>query len=550
MTTRQHTVIAAILLITGAYIIRMSAVEVQPSPEGFVAQAGAAMNEHGLLFDVAPLSSGGLTTGLIPPAVPTMIATGMRISGPSQGALRWYSIICLASSMWLLYLLGSRILSHKGALQAMAVSGISMPWLLYGRQASIEIAAIPLILAGVLLLVLMHDRETSSRRFLFAGGYVGVCAALGLTSVGASLLLFILAAGYWMITRRAMVGLTAALGLASSLPWLLTMFATYGDQVLLASSIDVPVAELMYMPTGPLDALLLLVGSSPVLVLTLVWCVSVIIRRELLPTERESSQRLLALWFVISIVPVLIQQQRTYHSLVYAVPAASILSVYALERFSRLDSPRLLLGALAAMTAATLAVLATFALRASGFGRLVGVAAMLTFAVVVMVQWFRHGRFTRPLQLAVGLYTPVYYGAIAGTAMIAFFTVLMGSPYLVQGARTVAYELNDRPTIDGSFTYVYHKHHATDGMNAQLDWYTNGWMTGRMLGRTHQSVPMPTGSIDGAALSLIQGVERIVYYHPGRDRAHLDEMRQELESMYTEVVSTKDYTLFSVRQPY
>jgi hypothetical protein len=91
MTTRQHTVIAAILLITGAYIIRMSAVEVQPSPEGFVAQAGAAMNEHGLLFDVAPLSSGGLTTGLIPPAVPTMIATGMRISGPSQGALRWYS---------------------------------------------------------------------------------------------------------------------------------------------------------------------------------------------------------------------------------------------------------------------------------------------------------------------------------------------------------------------------------------------------------------------------------------------------------------------------
>jgi 4-amino-4-deoxy-L-arabinose transferase-like glycosyltransferase len=546
MTTRQHTVIAAILLITGAYMIRMSAVEVQPSPEGFIAQAGSAVRDHGPLFDLAPVSSGGLTTGLIPPAVPTMIAAAMRASGPSQGALRWYSIVCIALSMWLIYLLGSRFLSHQGAQQAMVVSGISMPWLLYGRQASIEIAAIPLILAGVLMLMMLGDHATNGRRFLAAGAYVLVCAAAGLTSVSASILLFVLALGYSLITRRLMVVVTAVFGLAASLPWLLMMFSTYGDQVLLASSIDVPVSELTYLSTGPLDALLLLVGSSPVLVLALVWCISVVIRRELLPTEHESSQRLLALWFVVSIVTVLVQQQRSYHSLVFAVPAASVLSVYALERFRRLDTPKLLLAALTAVSAATLGALATYTVRATSLGRLVGVAAMIAFAIVVLTNWFRHGRFSRPLQLAAGLYKPVYYGAIAVTAVVGFLTVLMGSPYLVQGARTVAYELNDRPTIDGSFTYVYHNH-TTDGMNAQLDWYTNGWMTGQMLGRTHQSLPMPTGSIDGSALHLIEGVERIVYYHPGRDRMHLNAMRQALEQNYAEVVSTKDYTLFAIR---
>ena len=247
MTTRQHTVIAAILLITGAYMIRMSALEVQPSPEGFVAQAGAAVHDNGLLFDLAPVSTGGLTTGLIPPAVPTMIAAAMRMSGPSQGALRWYSIVCVGLSLWLIYQLGSRFLSHQGAVQAMVISGISMPWLLYGRQASIEIASMPLILGGVLLLILMCDSATSGRRTIVAGGYVLVCAAAGLTSVSAALLLFVLALGYWLITRTSYVAAAAILGLAASLPWLLSMFATYGDQVLLASSISVPVAEFSYL---------------------------------------------------------------------------------------------------------------------------------------------------------------------------------------------------------------------------------------------------------------------------------------------------------------
>jgi hypothetical protein len=81
MTTRQHTAVAVILLIIVGYLIRMSAVEVQPSPEGFIAQAGAVINETGLTADLAPTSPGGLTTGLMPPGVPTMIAAGMRAAG-------------------------------------------------------------------------------------------------------------------------------------------------------------------------------------------------------------------------------------------------------------------------------------------------------------------------------------------------------------------------------------------------------------------------------------------------------------------------------------
>lgn len=547
MTTRQHTVIAAILLITGAYLIRMSAVEIQPSPEGFIAQAGAAVHEHGLMVDLAPVSSGGLTTGLIPPVVPTMIAAAMRVSGPSQGAVRWYSVVCMALSMWLTYVLGSRILSHKGALQAMTVMGVSMPLVLYGRQASIEVSALPFVLCGLLMLLKVHESTQRLRTFLYVACYVLSCVALGLTSVWASATLFLVALGYALITKRQVVAVAACIGLLASIPWLAVMFSTYGDQVLLASSIDVPVSELAFRTSGPLDAILLLIGSSPVFVLALCLCVGIVVRRSEVLGEHETIVRLLALWFVASMIVIALQADRLFHSYILLMPAAALLSVNALERFQRRNSPTWLFVGLIVMFLCTLCVLGVYAWRYGGAVKLILIMWMIALGIIVLVQGLRYRAFTSPLKMVASMYKPVYYGAIGAGATVAFVTVLLGSPYLIQGARSVAYELNDHVAIDGTFTYVYHKHHSTDGMNAQLDWYTQGWMTGQRIGYTHQSVEFPSTTIDATALGAVMGSDKIVYYHPGADRVNLDQMRAQLEAMYIESVSTKDYTLFSIR---
>jgi hypothetical protein len=134
------------------------------------------------------------------------------------------------------------------------------------------------------------------------------------------------------------------------------------------------------------------------------------------------------------------------------------------------------------------------------------------------------------------------------SGLIAFVSIVFGSPYVVQGARKIAYELHEQQVSDGSFTYVFHKHHSTDGMNAQLDWYLQGWMTGQKPGFSHQSMPQPENQIDQRSLLFIMGADRIVYYHPGSDRRNLEQMRTLLESMYDEQVSTRDYTLFVSKQ--
>ena len=245
MTTRQHTVIAAVLLIIGAYVIRMSAVEIQPSPEGFIAHAGSAMHQHGLAADVAPSSPGGLTTGLIPPGVPGAIAVGMRAFGETQIAVRWLSVVSIGLALLVLYGIAHRFLTHQGALQALIISGISVPWMTYGRQANLDVAGLPLLLGGLFMLIRIAESKNRSSVVVHALGYIAICALSGWVSTSTCVTLMLLSAGYALLTRRTVLVVVGAVGLLAALPWLMTMFATYGDQVLLPSRCSLHRVHLM-----------------------------------------------------------------------------------------------------------------------------------------------------------------------------------------------------------------------------------------------------------------------------------------------------------------
>jgi len=547
MTTRQHTVLSAILLILGAYLIRMSAVEIQPSPEGFIAQAGHAIERHGLVFDVAPYSSGGLTTGLIPPGTPTMIAIGSRMFGGGQAAARWFSIVCVGLSLWLTYRIGMRFLSHQGAMQAVVTAGMCVPLLVYGRQANLDVAGLPLLLAGILLLLLIAESQKRDTTFTYTASYLLVCATVGVVSWQTSILLLVLSVITAFLTRRWIVLVAGIVGIGVAFPWLLMMFATYGDQVLLASSIDVPASEPRLYHTGPLDAIALLITAAPVFVLSILWCISAVFYRTLIPAERQTTQRLIAVWFVVSILLVAIDEQKGMHSFISFAPCCALLSAYAMEEFRRQQSPRLILVGLTLTAVATFIVLIFLGAAQAGVLRLGAIAVGGTYAAYAAVRMFSRGKLKRGLELAASLDTPVYVGSIVVSAVAAFCIVVFGGPYTIQGARSVAYEIKDGLSLDDTFTYLFHKHAPTDGMNAQLDWYLDGWMTGQIIGHRHQEIPLPADGVREESISIIKGTPAIVYYHPGADIRHLETVRRILDTLYTENVHTKDYTLFVVR---
>jgi hypothetical protein len=98
-----------------------------------------------------------------------------------------------------------------------------------------------------------------------------------------------------------------------------------------------------------------------------------------------------------------------------------------------------------------------------------------------------------------------------------------------------------------SFAYVFHNASETDAVNGQLEWYTQGWMSGSKPGFTHMSIALPSNESDEATLAIARLLPWVVYYHP-QDRATLiQDVQQSLQTTHASVFESRHYTLYKLR---
>lgn len=548
MTTQQHTIIAAVLAIIGAYLIRLTAVEIQPSPEGYIAEGGRAMMVQGPMADVAPYSSGGLTTGCIPPLVPATISVLLQSLGDSPIAVRLLSIICVGISLLLIYGIARQVLPHKGALQALLITGFSLPWYIYGRQANTDIVGVCFVLAGIVLLERLAADRTMIERSWIVLGFVGLCALAGSASIAAAALLAVCALLYFAVTGSFIYVACAIIGLAAASPYIVYMFSVYGNQVLLASSINVLPSEPSTLHTGPLDVVAYAVLGSPAIVVSLIWVLSSVMRRRSLTLQLPRLIRIVALIFLPLLILGALRGIRAYEAMIFIVPFGAILSVYAMEQFRQREHPQLLLIGLAATFVASVSSMLVFSFLAGGTIKLFGVMIVTAYGLYMLVTVTRGRRYKNPRLLAVHTYQPVLNASIATVGVLAVISMLFGSPYTIEGARQIAYELKEHALLDPTYTYVYHKHSPTSGVNPQLEWYMRRMETEGMMSHEAQRIEMGDEVIRKESLDLIMGVKSIVYYHPENDRRHVTDVHELLAPLYDQQVVTKDYTLFTLKR--
>ena len=65
-----------------------------------------------------------------------------------------------------------------------------------------------------------------------------------------------------------------------------------------------------------------------------------------------------------------------------------------------------------------------------------------------------------------------------------------------------------------SFVYLYHDHNKSASMNPQLDWYTNGWMSGWNIYKYYIPFSLPEFSVDFNKLKMLEQYSdyQVVYY--------------------------------------
>ena len=167
-----------------------------------------------------------------------IVALSMRLFGVSDVAARFPFILLALLSAWLVYKIGSLLLSRRAGAMASLILGTSYLWAVHSRTISPNIAYISFFLGGVLLLAqeLVQPAQSSGPLYRWRIYFVGVLFAL--TIFLRSALAFLPLAGLmpWLLKqargRRILTSPWLWLGLVcGALPtlfWMWKSIAAYG----------------------------------------------------------------------------------------------------------------------------------------------------------------------------------------------------------------------------------------------------------------------------------------------------------------------------------
>ncbi len=543
MTSRQHTVVAVLLAIVGAYMVRIGATEIQPTQEGAIAARAEAVAEHGEWTDQSGHAPDGLSVAAKPPLSVWMAALGLRVMGKSPIAVRWFSLLSAAVALVGTYLVARKLFPFEDALLATVITGASLPIVLYSRLGN---DAMPFT-AGMMTALWCVGVFAAPSRLL----RIAVLVLLGVVCTACTLLMpfhaVVLVILLCTITPAGLLRVHVAVMCVASVSvaafWYGSMLHAYGEQFLLAYSVGHG-AEGSF---GPLDMIGRVLESSPLAILAIVWCSIAVTPHGKRLRESQPLVVVVALWFVSITIAHSLFTDRTISNAVVLVPAVALLAIDVLRSVRALPRPSVLVSLYACLIVGgawyAVTVLATFVTVDAGI-RWIALLIAIFVAAAVALRARASARFAKTA--ASRGYSRFVYGSVAVASAASLLIIVTGWPQRIEGGRATAAALAADTAAVRTFVYVYHQSESQLPTNTQLGWYTNGWVYSWRTGFRYSSLAMPSNVYDPSVMEFARGASWVVYYHPHNRKmgvAANASMRDE----YDVEVATRDYTVFRNR---
>jgi hypothetical protein len=96
-----------------------------------------------------------------------------------------------------------------------------------------------------------------------------------------------------------------------------------------------------------------------------------------------------------------------------------------------------------------------------------------------------------------------------------------------------------------SFVYLYHESTPADSINTQLDWYTNGWLSGWRKGKTYIHINQPKDYVDYENLSKTYDFpDLFVVYYVHRNISIKTAVMKELYLTRSILLRKNNYIIF------
>jgi 4-amino-4-deoxy-L-arabinose transferase-like glycosyltransferase len=550
MTRRHHTVLATILVVMCAYLVRLSMPEMQPNEEAFHAVRGKAAVVFGAWADQAPQALGGLYSASAPPLTAWLVAAGITIAGPSDTAVRLPFVLVSALALFVLFFVAERLVSFRGAITAVLALGTSLPWAVLARSALPDVVAVTMSLLALYATLRYHDSNTPWSLGLYAVALAGVLLSQPAVAVVCVLFIVPYIVDHLRTPSRLLWPLASVIaGTLLAMPWYGAMVGRYGDQFWLSFMLPFGLSfnGLNVKGLGLFATLWSVLTTHPLTIVAIVGVPFLLFKRSMLPAVSHRPAVMVLLWFAVVLVGASLFSFEPFRLALHILPPSALVAVWLVERMRTQCDRRVqsityaLVIASSILTMASPAWLHAFSIAIGG----TDVAALFAAVALVLVAAAAPQRWANAM--AIRGSTAVVAIAIGVGAVRVGMTIMSGWTGAQAGGREVAANLID---IDvRQFAVLFHQQSASDAFAGQLAWYMGRRMTGWMPGYGYKPVALPADapSVEVDALAYGRRYAYVVYHTVGASADAVSRVQTTLSMGYDVILDTGHYVLYRRR---
>ncbi len=553
LSANQHKAIAIVLFLALTVFLRLGSGEIQPGDEGFNAMSAKSIIKHGYIFKGNELPVRNLYSISNSPMNTWAITGSMCIFGENSFSIRLFSALCSAMALAFFYLISRRYLTYSGSIIALFLLSGTVAWNNYARQALADIPAVAFILATLFFVLKTLESEGKKQiliySLLFSLSFL--CAIMTKAIIGLLPLLFIGISFFNKEKKKQILFLllSSLIAVIISLPWYIFISAKQGSGFI---SSFFPIYDLIeFNHLGILNYFNQLIISNPFMIFGFIYILFALKKINKLSANSEHGKYLnniLGYWYLFVFIILSVALSNHPNIIVYLLPSAILLSLKFFDSIHLITKSNRIVWIFVTALIAFFFWSFIYELRmevellSKG-----GQYSIYTLLFIILIIVSILGAFLLPKKILDKMSPSGLYYSITLLPYLMIFKVILlnlaaptGDSY---GAVRTADVLNS--TNSKSFIYLYHESIPADSMNTQLDWYTDGWLSGWRNGKTYIPVKQTKNYVDYENLRKTDEFpELFIVYYVHRNISIKSAVMKELLSTRSIISKKNNYIIF------
>lgn len=556
LSANQHKAIAIILFLSLTVFLRLGSGEMQPNEEGSNAMHAKEILQSGNNLNQIIRSDSGMSLTPKPPLVIWVITGSMAVFGENAFSVRLFTALCSAMALAFLFLISRRFLTYTSSVAALFLISGTIAWNNYSRLGMADIPAIAFILASLFFVLKTLESEGKKQFIIFSllFGLSLFCAIMTKAVVWLLPLIFIA----FLFRKKDKKLHIRFLLIASILAIILSLIyyrflsvkngSGYGDSI--TQQMAVFDFNNFTLP-GILNFINQIIISNPFIIFAFILIVFGFRKINKLSGNMEHGKYLnyiISFWFLLAFIISSVIFLNYPNSIIYLLPPAILLSLKFYDNFHHIIKSNKILWILVTVLIALFLWSFIFEFRQEVIRLFTGQQYSfyaLLFLILIVVSILCAFLIPKKL-LDKFAHSGLYYSVTLLPYLMIFKVILLNltSP---TGDSFGAVRTADilQASDSKSFVYLYHESTPADSINTQLDWYTDGWLSGWRKGKSCIHIKQPKDYVDYENLSKTYNFpDLFVVYYIHRNISIKTAIMKELYLTRSILLRKNNYVIF------